>query len=72
MPRRAVMPKRRASSFWDARVRCGLQLESAGTALMQSDVNIRMIKDLRENIKSSCNLDELAAGVNKRKHIQKV
>jgi signal recognition particle subunit SRP54 len=39
---------------------------------MQSDVNIRMIKDLRENIKSSCNLDELAAGVNKRKHIQKV
>ena len=45
---------------------------AAGTALMQSDVNIRMIKDLRENIKSACNLDELAAGGNKRKHIQKV
>ena len=47
-------------------------LKEICAALMHSDVNVRLVKDLRSNIKSACDFENLAAGVNKRKHIQKV
>ncbi|EUB59451.1 Signal recognition particle protein [Echinococcus granulosus] len=45
-------------------------LKEICTALIESDVNIRLVKQLRENVKSMINFDELAAGVNKRKLIE--
>ena len=41
-------------------------------ALLESDVNIKLVQNLRNNIKSIVNLESLASGVNKRKIIQKV
>ncbi|KAJ3331889.1 hypothetical protein HDU93_009457, partial [Gonapodya sp. JEL0774] len=40
-------------------------------ALLQSDVNVKLVQRLRENIKNIVNLEELAAGVNKKRVIQK-
>lgn len=40
-------------------------------ALLESDVNVRLVQQLRKNIKTIVNLDELAAGVNKRKILEK-
>ena len=40
-------------------------------ALLESDVNVKLVQNMRKNIKSIINLQELAAGVNKRKIIQK-
>ncbi|GAB6021717.1 Signal recognition particle [Chamberlinius hualienensis] len=39
-------------------------------ALLESDVNIRLVKQLRENVRSVINFDEMAAGLNKRRMIQ--
>ena len=39
-------------------------------ALLEADVNIRLVKKLRENVKSVIDFDEMAAGLNKRKMIQ--
>jgi len=47
-------------------------LKEIGNALIQSDVNVRLVVTLRTNIKKKINLEELAAGINKRKLIQKV
>ena len=41
-------------------------------ALLESDVNIKLVQNLRNNIKSIVNLESLASGINKRKIIQKV
>jgi len=46
-------------------------LKEIGNALVASDVKISMVLELRKNIKKAINLTELAAGVNKRKLIQK-
>jgi signal recognition particle subunit SRP54 len=39
-------------------------------ALIESDVNIRLVKQLRENVLSVIDFDETAAGLNKRRMIQ--
>ncbi|GAB4842098.1 hypothetical protein Ancab_012058 [Ancistrocladus abbreviatus] len=39
-------------------------------ALLQADVNIRLVSEMQKNIKKIVNLDDLAAGHNKRKIIQ--
>jgi signal recognition particle subunit SRP54 len=40
-------------------------------ALLQSDVNVRLVAGLRDNVKKRVNVEELAAGLNKRKIIEK-
>jgi signal recognition particle subunit SRP54 len=40
-------------------------------ALLQSDVNVRLVAALRGNVKKRVNVEELAAGMNKRKIIEK-
>jgi signal recognition particle subunit SRP54 len=40
-------------------------------ALLQSDVNVRLVANLRNNVKKRVNVEELAAGLNKRKIIEK-
>ncbi|CAH1262619.1 signal recognition particle 54 kDa protein [Branchiostoma floridae] len=41
-------------------------------ALIESDVNIMLVKKLRENVRASLDLDDMAAGLNKRRMIQSV
>ncbi len=45
-------------------------LKEICTALIESDVNIKLVKQLRENVKKAINFDELAAGINKRNLIE--
>lgn len=40
-------------------------------ALLEADVNVKLVSNLRQNIKKSIDFDEMAAGLNKRKIIQK-
>eukprot|EP01135_Chromosphaera_perkinsii_P009983 Nk52_evm18s1992 gene=Nk52_evmTU18s1992 len=40
-------------------------------ALLEADVNVRMVKQLRTNIKKCIDFEEMASGLNKRKIIQK-
>ncbi|KAG9295391.1 hypothetical protein G9A89_013420 [Geosiphon pyriformis] len=40
-------------------------------ALLEADVNVKLVGNLRKNVKTTVNIQELAAGVNKRKIIQK-
>ncbi|CAG9856155.1 unnamed protein product [Phyllotreta striolata] len=39
-------------------------------ALIEADVNIKLVKSLRENVKSVIDFDEMAGGLNKRRMIQ--
>ncbi|KAI8324707.1 signal recognition particle 54 [Martensiomyces pterosporus] len=39
-------------------------------ALLESDVNVRLVQQLRQNVKKKVNVDELASSSNKRKIIQ--
>jgi signal recognition particle subunit SRP54 len=41
-------------------------------ALMEADVNIKLVVGLRKSIKNTVNFKDLAPGVNKKKVIQKV
>eukprot|EP01052_Picozoa_sp_SAG31_P042912 SAG31_NODE_6972_length_1830_cov_1.781051_2_plen_225_part_00 len=45
-------------------------LKEICAALLYSDVNIRIVQRIRQNIKRVCDLEELAAGTNKRKMIE--
>ncbi|EAY98648.1 hypothetical protein OsI_20572 [Oryza sativa Indica Group] len=45
-------------------------LHEIARALLQSDVQIRMVSDMRANIRRAVNLDALPAGTNKRRIIQ--
>ena len=47
-------------------------LNEISRALLQSDVQFKLVRDVQTNIKSIVNLDDLAAGHNKRKIIQQV
>ena len=47
-------------------------LKEIGNALVQADVNVRLVLNLRNNIKTAVNLEEMAAGANRRHLIQKV
>ncbi|KAJ2882813.1 Signal recognition particle, partial [Coemansia asiatica] len=40
------------------------------TALLESDVNVRLVQQLRQNVRKRINMDELSASANKRKVIQ--
>eukprot|EP00172_Hildenbrandia_rubra_P003539 Plantae.Rhodophyta-Hildenbrandia_rubra.ctg5800.p1 GENE.Plantae.Rhodophyta-Hildenbrandia_rubra.ctg5800~~Plantae.Rhodophyta-Hildenbrandia_rubra.ctg5800.p1 ORF type:complete len:511 (-),score=98.70 Plantae.Rhodophyta-Hildenbrandia_rubra.ctg5800:1955-3364(-) len=46
-------------------------LQEISRALLQADVNIRAVSKLKMNVTRRVNLEELAAGVNKRKLIQR-
>ena len=39
-------------------------------ALIEADVNIKLVKKLRENVRSVIDFDEMAGGLNKRRMIQ--
>ncbi|GAB2250222.1 hypothetical protein Droror1_Dr00013581 [Drosera rotundifolia] len=39
-------------------------------ALLQADVNIRLVKQMQDNIKRIVNFEEMAAGINKRRIVQ--
>lgn len=45
-------------------------LKEICAALLESDVNIRLVKQLRENVKSVIDFDDMAGGLNKRRMIQ--
>ena len=46
-------------------------LKEISQALMQSDVNIREVKKLRDAVKQQVQLEDMPSGLNKRKLIQK-
>lgn len=46
-------------------------LKEIARALLEADVNVRTVQTLRKNVTRRVNLEELAAGVNKRKLIQR-
>ncbi len=46
-------------------------LNDIARALLEADVNVRAVQTLRKNVTRRVNLEELAAGVNKRKLIQR-
>lgn len=45
-------------------------VQSIAIALLQSDVDVHLVKKLQENIKKAVDLENVAAGSNKRKLIQ--
>lgn len=45
-------------------------LKEICTALLESDVNIRLVKTLRENVKQAIDFEDMAGGLNKRRVIQ--
>lgn len=45
-------------------------LKEIAVALMQADVDVKIVKQLRENIKSRINLEMMAAGYNKKRIVQ--
>lgn len=54
---------------------CSLQvlnsmLKQICAALLEADVNIRLVKNLRENVRAVIDFDEMAGGLNKRRMIQ--
>ncbi|CAL2041817.1 unnamed protein product [Caenorhabditis brenneri] len=48
-----------------------LMLKEVCTALIESDVHIRLVKQLKDNVKKSINFEEIVGGANKRRYIQK-
>ncbi|KFD57328.1 hypothetical protein M514_01839 [Trichuris suis] len=46
-------------------------LKEVCTALLEADVNIRLVKQLKDSVKAQINFDEMAAGMNKRRLIQR-
>jgi signal recognition particle subunit SRP54 len=47
-------------------------LKEICAALLSSDVNVKMVFSLRENLKKILKVDDMAAGLNKRRAIKKV
>jgi len=45
-------------------------LKEICTALLEADVNIVLVKKLRENVRAVIDFDEMAGGLNKRRMIQ--
>ncbi|KAL4237685.1 Signal recognition particle [Mactra antiquata] len=45
-------------------------LKEICSALLEADVNVRLVKQLRENVRSVIDFDEMAGGLNKRRMIQ--
>ena len=46
-------------------------LKEVCAALLEADVNIRLVKQLRENVRGVIDFDDMAQGLNKRRMIQK-
>ncbi|KAG2436546.1 hypothetical protein HYH02_011483 [Chlamydomonas schloesseri] len=59
-----------ASSVIDEKVLDAL-LKEICTALLQSDVNVKQVANLRNGVKKRVNIQELAAGLNKQRVIEK-
>eukprot|EP00042_Codosiga_hollandica_P038034 m.305357 g.305357 ORF g.305357 m.305357 type:complete len:512 (+) comp55290_c0_seq3:20-1555(+) len=49
----------------------GSLLNEISVALLESDVNVKLVAKLKKNIKSVIDFDEMAAGLNKRRIIQR-
>ena len=47
-------------------------LKEIATALLQADVNVRMVANLRTNVKKRVNVGEMGQGLNKQRVIEKV
>ena len=45
-------------------------LKEIASALLSSDVNIKLVAKMRKNVKAKINLEELATGLNRRRVIQ--
>ena len=45
-------------------------LKDVCAALLEADVNVRQVKQLRENVRSVIDFDKMAQGLNKRRMIQ--
>lgn len=45
-------------------------LKEICAALLEADVNIRLVKNLRENVRTVIDFDDMAGGLNKRRMIQ--
>ncbi|CAD5125242.1 DgyrCDS13484 [Dimorphilus gyrociliatus] len=45
-------------------------LKEVCAALLEADVNVKLVKTLRQNVRSVIDFDEMAAGLNKRRMIQ--
>lgn len=47
-------------------------LKEIGNALMSADVQLKLVIQMRQNIKKAISVEDMAGGLNKRKIIQKV
>lgn len=47
-------------------------LKEIATALLQADVNVRMVANLRNNVKKRVNMEQMGQGLNKQRVIEKV
>jgi signal recognition particle GTPase len=47
-------------------------LKEIATALLQADVNVRLVAGMRSNVKKRVNVDHMASGLNKQRVIEKV
>jgi signal recognition particle GTPase len=45
-------------------------LKEICAALLEADVNIRLVKNLRENVRTVIDFEDMAGGLNKRRMIQ--
>ena len=45
-------------------------LKEICTALLEADVNVKLVGRLRQNVRDAIDFEEMAAGLNKRKIIQ--
>lgn len=47
-------------------------LKEIATALLQADVNVRLVANMRNNVKKRVNVEQMASGLNKQRVIEKV
>jgi signal recognition particle subunit SRP54 len=66
----SALQKMTNSTVIDQQVVDQLLKEICG-ALIASDVNIKLIAQLRTNIRKNINLEEMASGINRRRAVQK-
>ena len=45
-------------------------LKEICSALLESDVNIKLVSDLRKNVRATIDFEDMAGGLNKRRMIQ--
>lgn len=53
-------------------LRSAWQINAIALALLQADVDVKLVRKLQENIRANVNLEEVAAGRDKRKLIERV